>query len=68
MAANNAAFMASIDLNETTQPKQRVANIVLLVLAVFFVILRLVSRQAKQAPLGVDDWTLIVALGCFPLI
>ncbi|KAJ5506517.1 hypothetical protein N7453_005474 [Penicillium expansum] len=54
--------MASSDVQESTQLKQRITTIVLAVLAIFFLILRLVARRMKHIHLGVDDWTLVVGL------
>lgn len=54
--------MASSNVKESTQPKQRITTIVLAVLAIFFLILRLVARRMKHIHLGVDDWTLVVGL------
>ncbi|KAJ5833618.1 hypothetical protein N7474_001929 [Penicillium riverlandense] len=54
--------MVPNDDGETTQPKQRITTIVLAVLAIFFMFLRLAARQMKRAPLGMDDWTLIMGL------
>lgn len=62
MRAVSVANMVPTDASETTQPKQRITTIVLAVLAIFFVLLRLVARHMKRAPLGMDDWTLIVGL------
>jgi hypothetical protein len=56
--------MASNDAQESTRPKQRITTIVLAVLAIVFLVLRLVARRMKRIHLGADDWTLIVGLVC----
>ncbi|KAJ5835761.1 hypothetical protein N7447_001787 [Penicillium robsamsonii] len=54
--------MDSSDAHESTQPRQRITTIVFAVLAIFFVVLRLVARGIKHVHLGADDWVLIVGL------
>lgn len=61
---NHGTEMASSGAQESTQPKQRVTTIVLAVLAIVFLLLRLLARYTRKLALGADDWTLIAALVC----
>lgn len=59
---DHAVNMAPSKSEESTQTKQRITTIVLALLAIVFLLLRLVARRMKRIGLGVDDWTLIVGL------
>lgn len=36
------------------------------VLAIIFVVMRIITRREKAMALGADDWTLIAGLVCYP--
>lgn len=54
--------MASTRSQESTQSKQRITTIALAILAIVFLLMRLIARHTKRIGLGADDWTLIVGL------
>jgi succinate dehydrogenase hydrophobic anchor subunit len=60
--------MPSTRAEESTQTKQRVTTIALAILAIVFLLLRIIARRMKRIGLGVDDWTLIVGLVGFSSI
>ncbi|KAL2814956.1 hypothetical protein BJX63DRAFT_184994 [Aspergillus granulosus] len=51
-----------LNIQASTVNKQRVTTLVLLVLALCFLILRLITRKLKRVPLGLDDWTLALGM------
>tara|TARA_R110002033_G_scaffold39312_1_gene79063 strand:- start:118 stop:318 length:201 start_codon:yes stop_codon:yes gene_type:complete len=54
--------MADVDLTENRQGELRATSIAITLLAVFFVVLRFISRRMKGIGVGADDIMIVVAL------
>ena len=54
--------MADVDLTENRQGELRATSIAITLLAVFFVVLRFISRRMKGIGVGADDVMIVVAL------
>ena len=52
----------STNLSESRQAELRATNISMVILAVIFVVLRLIARIYTRVGLAIDDYTLLVAL------
>ena len=54
--------MADVDPTENRQGELRATSIAITLLAVFFVVLRFISRRMKGIGVGADDIMIVVAL------
>ncbi|KAL1970434.1 hypothetical protein VTN77DRAFT_4078 [Rasamsonia byssochlamydoides] len=54
--------MTDIDIHESQQAQLRRTTIAVFALAALFVILRFIARLKKGLRIGVDDYTIVVAL------